>query len=143
MDLSKRLALIAHVESLDAEQPTLPVVSAAQFFDGNDDDASIAANLVGHPGVARFAAVTRALAERPDVQAVLVGITDLMADDAGSWPYSDTLYVLTRAAPTEVAEWMEEFTPDEVDPDFGSDAEAPPGAPPLAPGMRAVRVWWD
>ena len=143
MDLSKRRALIAHVEALDAGGPTTPVVSAAQFFDGNDDDASIAANLHDHPGVTRFAAAATALAARPDVQAVLVGITDLMAEDAGFWPYSDTMYVLTRAAPSEVATWMEELTPDEVEPDFTSDAEAPPGAPALAPGMRAVRVWWD
>ena len=143
MNLSRRQALIAQVEALDDAGPAMPVVPAAQFFDGNDDDASIAANLLEHPGVARFAAVTLAVARHPDVQAVLVGITDLMADDAGSWPYSDTMYVLTRAAPTEVAAWMAELVPDEVEPDFASDPEAPPGAPALAPGMRAVRVWWD
>ena len=143
MDAFKRRALIAHIEALDVAHPVVPVVTATRFFDGNDDDACIAANLYEHPGVARFAAVVATLEARPDVQEVLVAITDLMAEDEGSWPYTDTLFVLTSADATAVASWMAEFTPDEVEPDFASDADAPVGAPALAPGMRAVRVWWD
>ena len=142
MDDTKRGALIAHVEALDADAPTLPVVPAARFFDGNDDDASIAANLVEHPGVARFRAVVSAVEARREVQAVLVAITDLMADDEGSWPYSDTLYVLTSADPATVRSWLAELGPDEVDAGFDGD-DAPPGAPEPAPGMAPVRVWWD
>jgi hypothetical protein len=32
---------------------------------------------------------------RPDVQAVIVGITEDMGDD--DWPFSDSVYVLTSA----------------------------------------------
>ena len=74
---------------------------------------------------------------------MLVGITDLMADDASSWPYSDTLYVITSAPLAEVREWLAELQPDEVEAGFAGNGEAPPGAPELAPNMAPVRVWWD
>ena len=44
----------------------MPLVTAAKFFDGNADDGSIAANLIEHPGVARFAALSAAIGVRPD-----------------------------------------------------------------------------
>jgi hypothetical protein len=66
-----------------------------------------------------------------------------MADADGSWPYTETLYVLTSASPASVREWFAALEPDEVDPGFVDGGTAPPGAPDLAPGMAPVRVWWD
>lgn len=120
----------------------MPLVPALELFDGNNDDASIAANLIHHPGVRRFAELVSGIEARPDVQAVLVRITDAMADDESSWPYSDTVYVLT-SAPAAVHEWFAEVEPDEVEGEFADNGELPTGAPPLARGMALLRVWWD
>lgn len=143
VDHAKRLALLAHLRTVSAAASGPPVVPSAQFFDGNGDNASIAANLVEHPGVGRFAALISKVEARRDVQAVLVEITDLMADDEDSWPYSDTVYVLTGASPATVREWFAELEPDEVDTGFSRGGPAPPGSPELAPAMAPVRVWWD
>ena len=126
-----------------APSRAMPLVTAAEFFDGNADDGSIAANLIEHPGVARFAELAAVISARPDVQAVLVGITDLMTEDESSWPYSDTLYVITSAPPAAVREWLAELQPDEVEAGFTGNGEAVRGAPVLAPNMAPVRVWWD
>ncbi|HKW46066.1 MAG TPA: hypothetical protein VJN70_01420 [Gemmatimonadaceae bacterium] len=139
IDHAKRRALLAQVKAMSHTASTTPLVTAAQFFDGNGDDGSIAANLIEHPGVRRFAELTSAIEARADVEAVLVGITDLMADGEGSWPYSDTLYVLTSAPPSAVRGWLAELAPDEVETGFAGGV----AAPPLGPGMAPVRVWWD
>jgi hypothetical protein len=143
VDHAKRRALLAHVNAMSAAAPGRPVVPAAHFFDGNGDNGSIAANLLEHPGVRRFAEVASMIEARRDVQAVLVEITDLMADDEDSWPYSDTLYVIATAPPATIREWFAELEPDEVETGFADGSERPPGAPSLAPGMTPVRVWWD
>ena len=143
VDRAKRSALLARLQAMPHVADTPQVVPASQFFDGNGDDGSIAANLVEHPGVARFGEMISAIEARADVQAVLVAITDLMTDDEGSWPYSDTLYVLTSAPLDDVRLWFAELQPDEVSTGFSGGAQAPPGAPPLAPGMAPIRIWWD
>ena len=144
MDSAKRAALLAHVESLSAEPPEAPVVTAVRFFDGNDDDASIAANLWEHPGANAFRDLVARVGHEPGVAGVLVAITDPMDGDAGSWPYTDTLYILTSETPAAVREWFAAVSPDEVEPGWGTvSGEPPAGAPPLAPGIRPVRVWWD
>lgn len=142
-DRAKRAALIAHVKGMSAPLGVMPLVTAAEFFDGNGDDGSIAANLIAHPGVTRFAELAVAIGARPDVQAVLVGITDLMADDESSWPYSDTLYVITSAPAAAVREWLSELDPDEVRAGFAGDGDSVRGAPALSPDMSLLRVWWD
>jgi hypothetical protein len=144
MDSAKRASLLAHVESLATELPEAPVVTAAHFFDGNDDDASIAANLPEHPGALAFRDLVARVEREPGVAGVLVAITDPMDGDEGSWPYTDTLYILTSATPAAVREWFAAVSPDEVEPGWGTASGDPPaGAPRLAAGIRPVRVWWD
>ena len=49
-----------------------PVVTLEDFFEGNQDEASIGCNLVDHPGVDRFYETLRGIRDRADVQDVLV-----------------------------------------------------------------------
>jgi hypothetical protein len=140
MDLQKRAALIDKILKLEALPDTMPVVPLEAFFDDNDDLGSIGCNLPEHPGVHRFHEILAAIRARPDVQDVLVGIYEVV-DDEASWPFAETVYVLTTAGACAVQEWAGELQPDEVTDGFAYGH--PPGAPVLLPGMNPVRLWWD
>ena len=53
-----------------AAQPEPQLVSAARFFDGNDDLGSIGCNLSDHPGIETFRKLLVGVMDRPDVEAV-------------------------------------------------------------------------
>jgi hypothetical protein len=140
MDLQKRAALINTILAFDAPRDIMPVVPLEAFFDGNDDLGSIGCNLPEHPGTQRFWEALAAIKARPEVQDVLVGIYEIVEDET-SWPFSQTVYVLTTANAPEVQEWVAELVPDEVTEGFLQDD--PPGMPSLRPGTAPVRLWWD
>ena len=117
-----------------------PVVSLEQFFNDNVDLGSIGGNLNPHPGIATFYAVLRAIRERPDVDDVLVGISEVFEN--GDWPSSSHVYVITTAAPAEVAEWAKPLAADE--PGEGWWNGRPPRWPIQVPeGANVVTLWWD
>ena len=141
MDDQKRRKLVDRIAALNALPTTMPVVPLDAFFDGNDDLGSIGCNLGDdHPGLDRFREVLAGVKKRRDVQDVLVGIFEAMEEDT-SWPFSETVYVLTSASASAVQEWVAELQPDEVEEGFLDGP--PPGLPPLGDGMMPVRLWWD
>jgi len=145
----KRQALIAKIQAqgvaghvvgesvffrtLDVLSP-MPVVDLESFFNGNNDRGSIGCNL-DHPGPQWFYDCLREIRDHDDVQDVLVGISQI----EDMWPFSDTVFVLTRASDAEVSGWFAVLQPDEVE----SYAGALPAAPELQPGFKTYSVWWD
>src|SRR5690349_12736194 len=103
-------ALLASIREQSVDSDARPIVSLEAFFDGNEDLGSIGCNLSPHPGVATFYTVLRAIRDRDDVQDVLVGITEDMGDE--EWPFSDTVYVLTRASAEDVQRWAARLEPE-------------------------------
>jgi hypothetical protein len=117
-----------------------PIVTLEDFFEGNDDLGSIGCNLTDHPGIDRFYAALRSVRARPDVQEVLIGITEDMGDE--EWPFSDTVYVLTSAPAPEVLQWLAELQPDEIGAP-GDFPALPPTAPVPRPGFVVWTLSWD
>lgn len=141
MDIEKRNHLVATLGSkltLTGKKPG-PTVSLEAFFDGNDDLGSIGCNLLAHPGVNTFYRQFLTIRARPDVQDVLVEVTDLV-DDA-SWPFADTVFVLTSMNASELKKLTSVLHPDEVG-QF-PESSIPEDLPALKPGMRVLGVWWD
>ena len=70
---------------------------------------------------------------------MLVRIYDY--DDPESWPYTDTVYVITSAATEQVEEWVMALKPDEIYSEwmYGKPAAAPE---PMH-GMVPYSLWWD
>jgi hypothetical protein len=137
---------------LAAAPELLPVVSFEAFFEGNDEEDSIAPNQVGsgRPPLAEMYATLKQIAARADVQAVLVSIHDdslyylERGDTYGEpygWPAAEHVILITTAAREEVERWVEDFGADSVD--DGWPAAKHPAAPVPAPGHRVYTVVWD
>ena len=94
-----RVALVREA-SRDAPDHVIPAVTLEAFFNGNRDPASIGCNLDPHPRISRFREVLLEIRQRSGVQDVLVGVHNV--SDPDSWPFSETVYVLTSAAGSEV-----------------------------------------
>jgi len=141
MDIGRRSALLAKLQEKSTpvgEHPG-PTVSVEEFFEGNDDLGSIGCNLASHPGVDKFYEVFADLRSRSDVQDVLVEIRDLV--DEHSWPFADTVFVLTSMSQDNLRILIAALDPDEVGP-FPLES-IPRDLPQLEDGMKVLGVWWD
>lgn len=125
----------------DVNKPATPrpLLTLAEFFEGNDVVGSIGCNLTPMPNPSQFYELFKRIEARPDVASVRVQITMF---DAPEWPFSDTVWIVTLADPEEVAAWFEEdVRPDEC------WAGWTPGVTFercfVPPGMIPVACWWD
>ncbi|HET9399862.1 MAG TPA: hypothetical protein VFO34_02840 [Candidatus Acidoferrales bacterium] len=141
MDAERRKRLVDKLEMLKVRvgQSPGPTVSLEDFFDGNDDVGSIGCNLLVHPGVDRFYRIFKEIRWHPRVQDVRVEIKDLV--DEHSWPFADTVFVLTSMDRHELYEAAAELNPDEVG-EF-IPANIPVDLQPLKDGMKVLGIWWD
>jgi hypothetical protein len=145
MDYNKRTELITKIKQQNLPLPSgnqpHPIVSIEDFFIGNDDVGSIGCNLLDHPGVEVFYEAFASIREKPSVQEVFVEINEIDEASEGVWPFSDRVYVLTSASREEVANWVSELEPDEIEEGYAYGP--PPSAIQLEPGMRVYGIWWD
>jgi hypothetical protein len=115
-----------------------PLLTLAEFFEGNDVVGSIGCNLVPTPAPQEFHEALNRIAARPDVIDVRVQVA--MFDDP-AWPFSDTVWIITSAQPDEVIEWFDAaIRPDRCDSGWPDYAIEPC---PVPAGMQAVQCWWD
>jgi hypothetical protein len=122
----------------DPETP-LPLLSLAEFFEGNDVVGSIGCNLTPTPKPSEFYQLLKRVAARPDVADVRVQVTMF---DGPEWPFSDTVWIITSATPEEVRDWFEEVVrPDECWRGWTEGVTFEPCSVP--PGMDPVACWWD
>lgn len=139
--MGHRDILIAKIEKQRVLSPEREIaVSLEDFFTGNDDLGSIGCNLGSEqPPISEFYRVLKGIRSQPEVQDVLVRISDF--DDPSSWPFTDTVYIIASAPARQVEEWVAPLKPDEVHPEWMYGK--PPAAPSARPGMTTYSVWWD
>lgn len=133
MDDIKRDRLIKRLSEL----PDDALISLDEFFDGNDDEGSIGCNLISHPGMAIFRETLQKVASRTDVQNVLVKIAEV-DPGFGSWPFTDTIYVVGNISQAQLQGDLAVLEPDEVEP----VTEHLPAALVDFAG-QVFFVWWD
>ncbi|MCB9879018.1 MAG: hypothetical protein H6835_15595 [Planctomycetes bacterium] len=136
----KLVARIYRAGDLDDPATPAPLVSLEEFFEGNDDPGSIGCNLPGEVMPSEFWAALSSIRARDDVADVLVEVA--AHEDPDDWPFADTVWVITAAAPEVVRSWMpERLEPDDVFDGLPSDRAIEPRAVPE--GLRAVGLWYD
>jgi hypothetical protein len=137
-DLDRITARVRRLGDPDDPETPRPLLTIDEFFKGNTVAGSIGCNLDPMPSPEQFYDLFKAIARRPEVKDIRVQIT---AFDDPSWPFSDTVYVMTSASPEEVATWFpEELRPDETWEGF-VDQPYEPYEPPA--GTKPVACWWD
>ncbi|WP_448132765.1 hypothetical protein [Stenotrophomonas rhizophila] len=145
--MTPRMALLQTLEHLDALDPDhLPVVPLDAYFTGNDQEESIAPNQweFGRPPIRELHARFQAIAARPDVQGVYVGLHQdwgMALEDDTDWPAAENIHILTSADAPTVQSWLEGLESD------GASAGWPYGqhaaAPVPAEGFQVYSVFWD
>jgi hypothetical protein len=130
-----------HVENIIAaaeQEKRTPLLSLAQFFDGNEDVGSLGCNLDEHPGLEKLRSKLQTIADNDQVEGIWFQISDSGRDNP--WPFCDTVWVATSVDEATLAEWV-----------VGLDASAiiephrQNGAHWIQPpeGMRLKGIWWD
>jgi hypothetical protein len=142
MDLELREALIAKIEKigLPEEIRQIPTVSIEDFFEGNDDIGSIGCNLLNHPGVPRFYEIFRNIKARADVADVLVGIYEIEEYEEPLWPFSESVFIITKKPEREIWTWVEELQVDDV---FPIKKRMLKPVPKIPFGYKLQQLWWD
>ena len=116
-----------------------PLLTLAEFFEGNNVEGTIGCNLIPTPGPAEFYEILKRIAQRPDVADVRVQIR--MFDDP-EWPFSDVVWIVTTAGPDIVAEWFAAAVrPDKCWAGWPQEVAVEPC--PIPPGMHPVGCFWD
>jgi hypothetical protein len=124
----------------DVPGSPVPLVTLEEFFDGNTSDGSICCNLTPTPDLSEVYAVLKQIRSRGEVADVRVQIT--MFEDPDDWPFSDTVWVITTAAPETVRAWFPEaIAPDQCSAGWTEGERFEPVAVPQ--GYRPVSCWWD
>lgn len=137
MDPRERLLKrIGDVNNFDLPRP---VVTLEEFFEGNEDPASIGYNLNDTYTPQEFYGFFRKLRDLPDVSNVLIEVKDL--EDEEGWPSTDTIWFVTSLSEAALARHFEErIRPDEwrtYPPDY-------PMEPIRCPvGTHAIAAWYD
>ena len=145
--MSTRQQLLAKIQSqADQDSETPPVVMLDEYFAGNTDEECIAPNQVGdgRPPLSDFYATFREIQEKPNVQAVLVGIHGDWSEALKypeSWPAAENIHIYTTASAEEVEEWIAGLASDGAG--EGWPYGMHPAAPKPKPGYRVITVYWD
>ena len=109
--MDARTALIAKIRPQQLSTAgLLPTVSLEDFFSENYDSGSIGCNLAQHPGPQEFFRVLQEIRSRPDVQDVLVAVSEVVEQDRETWPFSDTVYIFASAGREDVTNWVAVFS---------------------------------
>lgn len=134
-----RKALLDNIEAQGglSSQQASPIVTLEDFFEGNEDEGSIGCNLINHPGVNVFYKTLKEIRQKFNVQDVLVEIYDI---DEDYWPFSEVIYILTKASKEDVSKWVESLEPSEVGVIEISKRE---NIPQLKEGYEIISIWWD
>jgi hypothetical protein len=139
--MTPRDRLLARVGDINDFSRPRPLVTLEEFFEGNNDPASIGYNLPDPPEPKEFYNLLADIRKRPGVADVRIEVQDL--EDPDGWPSTDTIWVITTETPQEVRSWFpKRFSPDEVIEGFERSAQQVEKYS-VPKGMRAVGLFYD
>ncbi|WP_298338399.1 hypothetical protein [uncultured Algibacter sp.] len=115
------------------------VVSLEDFFDGNNDRASIGPNIhIDQPSPQEFYQYFSELKKSEKVDDILIRIQDVEDLD---WPFTDTVYIISELSTEELKSKLTDLKPDEIYDEWMYGK--PINAPEIKDGFSIFSVWWD
>lgn len=114
-------------------------VTLEDFFDGNNDRASIGPNIhIDQPSPQEFYQKLSELKKSEKVEDILVRIQDVEDLD---WPFTDTVYIISELTIEELKTKLTDLKPDEIYKEWMYGK--PINAPEIKNGFSIFSVWWD
>lgn len=115
------------------------VVSLEDFFDGNNDRASIGPNIhIDQPSPQEFYQKLSELEKSEKVADILIRIQDVEDLD---WPFTDTVYIISELSMEGLKARLTDLQPDEIYEKWMYGK--PINAPEIKDGFSIYSVWWD
>lgn len=144
--MNHRQILLEKLEALDAQDDDhFPIVTLDDYFLGNDQEASIAPNQweYGRPPLQEIYARFKAIAERPDVQGVFVGLHQdwSYALESDDWPAAENIHVYSSAPQAVADTWIDGLEADGITAGWPYGKHA--AAPEPQNGHHVYTVYWD
>ncbi len=146
VDTTKRDVLVKKYDLMNFPSIKEPVLlTIDEFFDGNNDEASIAPNLNKKPDVKEYYKVLKELSQNPKIIEAFVEIKDVMIYPDGKlnnneWFYTDVIYFVGELTKEEIEEATKSLLPDEVAYDAGNNIGK---TWKKYENKKIVYVWWD
>lgn len=145
IDTAKRNKLVAKYDLLkfpNIKQPILLTVD--EFFDGNNDEASIAPNLSEKLSMSKYYSILKNLADNPKTIVAFAEIKEVMLYDGklndNEWFYSDIIYFVGDLTKEEIKAATKSLMPDEVEYDNENRIKV---LSKKYADKNVVYVWWD
>jgi hypothetical protein len=138
--------LLAEIQAQYDECPAPPpVVTLDDYFKGNSDEGCAPIQVgFGRPSLAELYARFKVIQQKPNVQAVLVGIHGDWTEAfkyPESWPAAENVHIYTTATAEEVEAWISGLEADGAI--EGWPYGMHPSAPQPNPGYQVFSVCWD
>jgi len=145
IDTAKRNKLVAKYDLLkfpNIKQPILLTVD--EFFDGNNDEASIAPNYSKKPSMTEYYSILKNLSDNPKTIAAFAEIKEVMLYDGklkdNEWFYSDIIYFVGDLTKEEIKSATISLLPDEVEYDKDNRIKV---LNEKYADKNIVYLWWD
>ncbi|WP_421751115.1 hypothetical protein [Croceimicrobium sp.] len=146
IDREKRDQLIERYDLLNfpnIQQPILLTID--EFFDGNNDVASIAPNLDTKPAIKEYFRTLKIIADNPKTTAAYVKIKDVLVNTDGqlmddAWLYTDMIYFIGDLSREDIIKATKSLKPDEVEYDPENEIRV---LRDEYKDKKIVYLWWD
>ena len=89
--------------------------------------------------LAAFASTLEQIEDMAGVAGVYLAITEIDETYDSIWPFTDTVVIVTRLAPSTFEPLLRVLQPDEIAP----SREVFANLPSVPDGYQPVQVWWD
>jgi hypothetical protein len=135
----KRTVLFEKIKKAEFEKKEV-FVSVEDFFEGNEDEGSIGANIFPNPpSLQEFYDILKEIKKAEKTENLLIRIADI---DDTEWFYTDMVYISGNYTLAEIKKLFKRLKPDEVYEGMMYD-DKPSNIPQINPGNKAYSVWWD
>lgn len=136
--MNKKEKLVEKIYSIGYPENEI-VVSLEDFFDGNNDRASIRPNIhIDQPSPQEFYQKLSELKKSEKVEDILIRIQDVEDLD---WPFTDTVYIISELTMEELKAKLTDLKPDEIYEEWMYGK--PINTPEIKSEFSIFSVWWD